>query len=91
MKRRREQEPATLPEPPPMADYPIQRAYLGTRSLLTIFGTIVQATKGVFRPAPGDPRTWYGRLRRGIGLLCVWVVVAAVIAVAIQDFIGSLR
>ena len=46
--------------------------------------TMFQATKGVFRPGPDDPITWYGRLFRFIDLVCVYALIAAILAVAIQ-------
>lgn len=74
-----------------MADYAIQRAYRGTQQTFTIFATLFQATNGVFRPGPDDPKTWYGRLFRFIGLLCVYAVIAAIVGVMIQDFIRGRR
>jgi len=71
-----------------MADVSTQLAYRRTQSLFTIFQTLFQATKGVFRPGPDDPKTWYGRLLRFLGLLCVYAVIAAVVVVAILTLIG---
>jgi len=58
---------------------------------LTIFQVIFQATKGVFRPGPDDPKTWYGRVFRFIGLLCIYLVVAMIMFVAVQDFLKGIR
>jgi hypothetical protein len=74
-----------------MADYVAHRAYGRTQSSLTIVHTLFQATKGVFWPGPDDPKTWYGRLLRFIGLLCVYAVIAALVAVMIQDFMHGRR
>jgi hypothetical protein len=74
-----------------MADYVVQRAYGRTQSSLTIFQSLFQATKGVFWPGPDDPKTWYGRLLRFLGLLCVYAVIAALVAVLIQDFMRGRR
>jgi hypothetical protein len=52
---------------------------------VTILQTIFQATKGVFYPGPDDPKTWYGRVFPFVGLLCIYAVIAAMIAVAILD------
>lgn len=71
-----------------MADIGVQRAHRLAQTLFTIFQTLFQATKGVFRPGPDDPKTWYGRLLRFVGLLCVYAVIAAVIIVAILGVIG---
>jgi hypothetical protein len=87
----RKQERVTPPEPSPMADVSVQLAYRRTQTLFSIFQTLFQATKGVFRPGPDDPKTWYGRLLRGMGLLCVWAVIAGCVAIAIQEFISSVR
>jgi len=74
-----------------MSDYVVQRTYRRTQSVLNIFQTLFQATKGVFRPGPDDPKTWYGRLFRFLGLLCVYAVIAALVAVVIQDFMRGRR
>jgi len=74
-----------------MADYVAHRAYGRTQSSLTIVHTLFQATKGVFWPGPDDPKTWYGRLLRFIGLLCVYAEIAALVAVMIQDFMNGRR
>jgi hypothetical protein len=74
-----------------MADYVVQRTYGRAQSSLTIFQTLFQATKGVFWPGPDDPKTWYGRLLRFLGLLCVYAVIAALVAVSIQDFMRGRR
>jgi hypothetical protein len=58
---------------------------------MIIFQSLFQATKGVFTPGPDDPKTWYGRFFRFIGLLCVYAVIAAVVAVAIQMAIENFR
>ena len=73
------------------APYVAQRAYERTWNLVMIFRTLFQATKGVFWPGPNDPKTWYGRLFRLIGLLCVYAVIAAIVTVAIQEIISSRR
>ena len=91
VKKRQKRERSTLLEPPPMTDYLVQRTYRRTQSVLIIFQTLLQATKGVFRPGPDDPKTWHGRLFRFLGLLCVYAVIAALVAVAIQDFIRGRR
>jgi len=83
---RQKPEIDNLPEPS-MAPYEVQRAQRQSQSLLTIFQTLFLATKGVFRPGPDDPKTWYGRLLRLIGLLCVYAVIAIIIAVAIQNLV----
>jgi hypothetical protein len=74
-----------------MADYVVQRTYGRAQSSITIFQTLFQATKGVFWPGPNDPKTWYGRLLRFLGLLCVYAVIAALVAVLIQDFMRGRR
>jgi hypothetical protein len=74
-----------------MAPYEVQRTQERSQGLLTIFQTLFLATKGVFWPGPDDPKTWYGRLLRFIGLLCVYAVIAIIVAVAIHDFISSRR
>jgi hypothetical protein len=74
-----------------MADYVVQRAYGRTQSSLTIFQSLFQATKGVFWPGPDDPKTWCGRLLRFLGLLCVYAVIAALVAVLMQDFMRGRR
>jgi hypothetical protein len=91
MRNRQKLERITPLEPPPLANYEVQRAYTRTQSTLTIFQTLFQATKGVFWPGPDDPKTWYGRLFRFIGLLCVYAVIAALVVVVIQDFIHGRR
>jgi hypothetical protein len=91
VRNRQKSERSTPLAPPPMADYEILRAYRGTQQTLTIFQTLFQATRGVFRPGPDDPKTWYGRLFRFIGLLCVYAVIAAIVGVVIQDFIHGRR
>jgi hypothetical protein len=68
-----------------MASYEVNRARRASWFLLVIF----QATKGVFKPGPDDPKTWYGRLLRFLGLLCVYAVIAAGLAIAIQTAIGN--
>jgi len=74
-----------------MAGYETQRAYSRAWNTLGIFAVLIQATIGVFRPGPDDPKTWYGRLLRFIGLLCVYAVIAAIVAVAIQDILRRNR
>lgn len=74
-----------------MADYVVQRTYGRAQSSLTILQTLFQATKGVFWPGPDDPKTRYGRLLRFLGLLCVYAVIAALVAVSIQDFMRGRR
>jgi hypothetical protein len=74
-----------------MADYVVQRTYGRAQSSLTIFQTLFQATKGVFWPGPDDPKAWYGRLLRFLRLLCVYAVIAALVAVSIQDFMRGRR
>jgi hypothetical protein len=91
MRRQQKPEVSALPQPSPMAPYEVQRAQRQTQTLATIFQTVFQATRGVFRPGPDDPKTWYGRLFRLIGLLCVYAVIAAMVAVAIHDIINGRR
>jgi hypothetical protein len=76
---------------PSLAGYEDQRAVRTAQIDLTILQTIFQATKGVFKPGPEDPKTWYGRLYRFIGLLCIYAVIAAIIAVVIGDIISGRR
>jgi hypothetical protein len=73
MKPQHKEEKISLPAPP-MADYEVQRAYRKTQTDLNILQSILRATKGVFRPGPEDPKTWYGRTFRFIGLLFVYAV-----------------
>jgi hypothetical protein len=86
-KNRETSKPPALPAAP----YEAQRAYDRTYRTLGIFQTIFQATKGVFRPGPDDPKTWYGRVFRFIGLVCVYLVIAMLIFVAVQDFLKGIR
>jgi hypothetical protein len=76
---------------PPTASYEVRRAYARTYRTLTIFQAIFQATKGVFKPGPDDPNTWYGRGFRAVGLLCVYLVIAVLVYVAVQDFVKGIR
>ena len=77
--------------PPPTAQYEVQQGYNITYRGLTIFGTIFQATRGVFKPGPDDPKTWYGRAFRVFGLICIYLVIAMLIFVTIQDFLKGIR
>jgi hypothetical protein len=77
--------------PPPVASYETQRAYSRTTGVLAIFQAIYQATKGVFVPGPDDPKTLYGRIFRFVGLIFVYVFIAMLIFVAVQDFLKGLR
>jgi len=69
----------------PTAPYEVQRSYRAAYSDVKILQTILQATEGVFRPGPDDPKTWYGRAFRFIGLICIYFVIAMLILVAVQD------
>jgi hypothetical protein len=75
----------------PSASFEAQRAYSRTYGMLSIFQAIFQATIGVFKPGPDDPKTWYGRVFRFIGLIFVYLVVAMLIIVAVQDFIKRMH
>jgi hypothetical protein len=79
------------PSEPSLAGYEIQQASRTAQIDLTILQTIFQATKGVFRPGPDDPKTWYGRLYRAVGLLCIFLVIAALIGVVVGDIISGRR
>jgi hypothetical protein len=59
--------------------------------MLSIFQAILQATKGVFKPGPDDPKTWYGRIFRFIGLIFLYLFIAMLIFVAFQDFLKGIR
>ena len=58
---------------------------------MTIFQVIFRATKGVFVPGPDDPKTLYGRAFRFIGLIFVYLFIAMLIFVAVQDFLKGIR
>jgi hypothetical protein len=75
----------------PTASFEIQRAYSRAYGTLSIFQTIFQATKGVFKPGPNDPKTWYGRAFRFIGLIFLYFFIAMLIFVAVQDFLKGIR
>ena len=79
------------PPAPPTATYEVQRAYNTMYRDLSILQAIFQATKGVFKPGPDDPKTWYGRVFRFVGLLCIYLVIAMLIYVAVQDFLKGIR
>ncbi|HKD50622.1 MAG TPA: hypothetical protein VKB90_07490 [Candidatus Acidoferrum sp.] len=79
------------PPAPPTASYEVQRAYQAMDRDVTIFQTVFQATKGVFKPRTDDPKTWYGRVFRFIGLLCIYLVMAMMILVGVQDFLKEIR
>jgi len=85
------QDKTSKPPAPPTATYEVQRAYNSTYRDLTILQAIFQATKGVFRPGPNDPKTWYGRAFRFVGLLCVWLVIAIIILLVAQNFLRGIR
>ena len=74
---------------PSMAPYEVQRTQRSAQNLLTIFQSLFEATKGVFSPGPDDPKTWYGRVFRFIGLMCVYAVIAAILAVAIHNLLSD--
>ena len=74
-----------------MAPYEVQRAQRATWDLLVVFQALFEATKGVFKAGPEDPKTWYGRVFRFIGLLCVYAVIAVAIALAMQTAIQNFR
>lgn len=74
-----------------MASFEVQRGYRRMWSTLGIFQVIVQATIGVFRPGPDDPKTWSGRVFRFLGLLCIYVVIAALVTIAIQNVLRGNR
>jgi hypothetical protein len=75
----------------PAAPFEVQRAYRRTYSALAISQAIFQATKGVFKPGPEDPKTWYGRVFRFIGLIFLYLFIATLIIVAVQDFLKGIR
>ena len=77
----------TNPPELPAANFEVQRAYRRMWDTVGIFQVILQATIGVFRPGPDDPKTWYGRLFRFIGLLCIYAVIAAIVTIAIQNIL----
>jgi hypothetical protein len=83
MGHRRTEEKIKLPAPP-MADYEVQRAYRTTELELKILQSLFRATKGVFRPGPDDPKTWYGRAFRFIGLLFVYAALVIGVLVLID-------
>jgi len=85
------QDKTFKPLAPPTAACEVQRAYSRMWRDLTIFQAIFQATTGVFRSGPSDPRTWYGRVFRFIGLLCIYLVIAMIVLVAVQDFLREVR
>jgi hypothetical protein len=75
--------------PPSMAPYEVQISQRRAQNLLTIFQSLFDATKGVFSPGPEDPKTWYGRVFRFIGLMCVYALIAAILAVAIHNLLSD--
>ena len=75
----------------PTETYEAQRAYSRTYGIFRIFQVILQATKGVFVPGPDDPKTLYGRILRFIGLIFVYLFIAMLIFVAVQDFLRGIR
>ena len=77
--------------PPATASYEVQRAYSRAYGIFTVFQAIYQATKGVFVPGPDDPKTLYGRIFRFIGLICIYLVIAMLIFVAVQNFLKGIR
>jgi hypothetical protein len=79
------------PPTPPVASFEVQRAYGKTYVGLSIFQAIFQATIGVFKPGPNDPKTWYGRVFRFIGLIFLYLFIAVLIFVAVQDFLKGMR
>lgn len=83
MKRQPKEEKISLPAPP-IAGYEVQRAYRTTETDLNILQSIFRATKGVFRPGPEDPKTWYGRTFRFIGLFFVWTALLVGVLVLID-------
>jgi len=75
----------------PTASFEVRRAYGRTYAALSIFQAIFQATKGVFKPGPNDPKTWYGRAFRFIGLIFLYLFIAMLIFVAVQDLLKGIR
>jgi len=75
----------------PTASFHAQRVYGRAYGTLSIFQAIFQATKGVFKPGPNDPKTWYGRAFRFIGLIFLYLFIATLIFVAVQDFLKGIR
>ena len=67
-----------------MAGYEVQRAYRATETDLNILQSIFRSTKGVFRPGTEDPKTWYGRTFRFIGLLFVYAALVVGVLVLIE-------
>jgi len=78
-------------DPPelPAASFETQRGYRRMWNTVGIFQVILQATIGVFRPGPHDPKTWYGRVYRFIGLLCIYAVIAAILVIVTQNFLSG--
>ena len=87
---RRNHETNKSPELP-AAPFGVQRAYSRTYLALSIFQAIFQATKGVFKPGPEDLKTWYGRVFRFIGLIFLYLFIAMLIFIAVQDFLKGIR
>ena len=75
----------------PTASFEAQRTYSRTYGTLSIFQTIFQATKGVFKPGPDDPKTWYGRTFRFVGLIFLYLFIGMLIFVAVQDLLKGMR
>lgn len=75
----------------PTASFEAQRAYSRTYRALYIFQAIFQATRGLFKPGPNDPKTWYGRVFRFIGLIFLYLFIAMLIFVAVQDLLKGIR
>jgi len=73
------------------ASFEVRRAYGRTYAALSIFQAIFQATKGVFKPGPNDAKTWYGRVFRFVGLIFVYLFIAMLILVAIQDLLKGIH
>jgi hypothetical protein len=88
---RRKSKRTPIPGPPPMADYTYRRVYNISLMLAKIFQALFEATKGVFRPGPDDPKTFYGRVFRFMGLICVYALIAAIVAMAIHDLATANR
>jgi len=83
MKRQRKEGRINLPVPP-MAGYEVRRTYWTTEFGANILLLIFRATKGVFLPGPDDPKTWYGRTFRFIGLLFVYAALVIGVLVLID-------
>jgi hypothetical protein len=75
----------------PTASFDALRAHLRTYGALSMLQVVFQTTRGVSIPGSDDPKTWYGGVFRFIGLMFVYLFIAMLIFVAVQDFLKGIR